>query len=764
MFIIKRPLCLAALGLALVLLCLPADLWIKDPPAERERPPVLTGIICHMEPDGMTVWLTDTNYLDTGIILVSFEAETSFSIGNTILLENNYKIREPETPSNPGQFDARLYYQTKGIGLLCYAREAELVRDDVRPLSQLLYELQKAFSDRIRRLFPEDKSGVLEAMLLGNKTDLEAETRSLYQKSGMSHLLAISGLHVSVFGMSLYRFLRKIGGSLRLSGTAALLAVLLYGGLTGMGTSTCRAVVMFTLLMAGEMLGKSYDMLTALAFGAILLLIRQPLYVRSASFLLSFGAVLGIGLIFPVLKMLFLPKKRNLAKRVEPLLLSLSIQMMTLPALEYFYNEIPLYGILLNLVVIPLMTVVMFAGILALAVSFLSVGAAQAPVFLCTVILELYERLGSFSLGLPGAVFTCGQPRVWQMAAYYIGLAGFLICRYRIGEQKKRRLGRIGDPDLREEEAQKAEPHRRLRQTGSAVGLAMLVVFLTLRLHSGLRLVMLDVGQGDGIYLRTAAGTTILIDGGSTSVTKVGTYRILPFLKTEGVGELDYVVVTHTDEDHISGIKELIEAAGEPGGLRIGTLLLSGRSLEEDKGQRLVEKARENGIAVGRIERGAVLQDDSARLICLHPDAGTGYTDVNVASVVLALSYGDFSVLLTGDLEEAGEQEILEREQKNSEKVWPPDGFTILKAGHHGSKTSSSKAWLGKVKPRLTLISCGKDNSYGHPHKEALERLEAAGSKILQTTECGAIIVESNGKNFQVHAFRKILLTIFQNQ
>lgn len=178
------------------------------------------------------------------------------------------------------------------------------------------------------------------------------------------------------------------------------------------------------------------------------------------------------------------------------MLLSLSIQMMTLPVLEYFYNEIPLYGILLNLVVIPLMTVVMFAGILALAVSFLSVGAAQAPVFLCTVILELYERLGSFSLGLPGAVFTCGQPKVWQMAAYYIGLAGFLICRYRIGEQKKRRLGRIGDPDLREEEAQKAEPHRRLRQTGSAVGLAMLVVFLTLRLHSGLRLVMLDVGQG----------------------------------------------------------------------------------------------------------------------------------------------------------------------------------------------------------------------------------------------------------------------------
>ncbi len=314
-------------------------------------------------------------------------------------------------------------------------------------------------------------------------------------------------------------------------------------------------------------------------------------------------------------------------------------------------------------------------------------------------------------------------------------------------------MGQINDPDIRQEEAERAEPHRRILQAGSAAVLGILLLFLTLRLHSGFQLVMLDVGQGDGIYLRTAAGTTILIDGGSTSVTKVGTYRILPFLKSEGVGRLDYIVVTHTDEDHISGIKELLETASEPGGLRIGTLLLSGRSMEEEKGQRLMEDARESGVTVQKIEKGAVLRDGLTELTCLHPDGTKAYADVNEASVVLALRYQEFSVMLTGDLEETGEREILEREQKHGGKEWPPYGFAVLKAGHHGSRTSGSEAWLEAVKPRLTLISCGRDNSYGHPHREALERLDAAGSKILQTTECGAITVESDGKDFRVHAY-----------
>lgn len=723
---IKRPLCLAALLLALIFLCLPAELWMKDPPEGAEDLPVLTGTVSRIEPGGTAVWLTHTNLSDTGIIRVSFEAETHLSIGNTLRIDDNFKIQEPERPTNPGQFDVRLYYQTKGIIALCYAKEAEVIRAGVRPLPQLLYEIQEALSRRVRQCFPEEKSGVVEAMLLGNKADLEAETKSLYQKSGISHLLAISGLHVSLFGMSLYRILRKTGADLYLSGTASLLLVLFYGGLTGMGVSTGRAVLMFALLMVGTMLGKSYDMLTALALGAIGLLLGQPLYVRSASFLLSFGAVLGVGLLFPALKALFLPEAKLLARMTEPLLLSLSIQLVTLPILEYFYSELPVYGILLNLVVIPLMTVVMLTGILTLAVSFLFPALTRLPAFVCVQVLELYERLGTASLKLPGAVYLCGQPGFWQMAIYYLGLTGFLLWRYR----KK----------------VKEEKPRRLRQAGSGVVLAALVLLLTLRLQGGLTLVMLDVGQGDGIFLRTGAGTTLLIDGGSTSVSKVGAYRIAPFLKAEGVGKLDYVVITHTDEDHISGIKELLERTGEPGEVLINTLLLSGRSLEEEKGQRLAEMARKRKVSVRRIEQGSVLSDTAAVLTCLHPSKTESGTDVNEASVTLALREGNFSALLTGDLGEEGEQKILEREQDIG-------SFTILKAGHHGSSTSSSEAWLQKVVPKITLISCGRDNSYGHPHRETLERLVAIGSKVWRTDRCGAIRIKSDGKKLWIRSF-----------
>ncbi len=739
--------------LTLLLLCLPASLFLKTWPEEPEWPGTLIGRISYIEPDGKKLWLTDTNFPDIGIILVSFEAETSYSIGNTIRIDHQFKIQKPEAPSNPGQFDAQTYYQTKGIDLLCYAKGAVCIDDTVRPVANSLYKLRKFLSSRMERLFPEDKSGILQAMLLGDKTDLEAETKSLYQKSGISHLLAISGLHVSIFGMGLYNLLRKVGGSLKLSGLASLALVLLYGFLTGMGTSTCRAVVMFAILMNGQIWGKSYDMLSALAFAAILLLMKEPLYVRSASFLLSFGAVAGIGIIFPALKQLFLPQNRKIVKRIEPLLLSLSIQLMTLPMLEYFYCEIPLYGTFLNLIVIPLMTVVMVTGIAAVLVSFLSMSVASLPAFFCSGILDGYEILGNFSLKLPGSVYTCGQPALWQLLLYYGGLLLFLLWRHAIEERKKRKLLTCLDAEEAQEEKEKPEPHRRRRQLASSIILATLAGFLTLRLHTGMELVMLDVGQGDGIFLRTASGTTFLIDGGSTSVSKVGTYRILPFLKAEGAGSLDYIVVTHTDADHISGIQELLEEAGKPGGFHIGSLLLSGRSLEEEKGQELLEMAEKCGAKVQKIGYGNVLQDESTRLFCLHPNPEESYEDVNVASVVLAVTYEDFSVLLTGDLEEAGEEEILMREEKNGGKEWPEKGFSILKAGHHGSKTSGSEAWLRVVKPYLTLISCGKDNSYGHPHKEALERLISAGSRILQTTECGAITVKSDGQEFRVQGF-----------
>ena len=745
----KRPLCVTVLAAVLLLMLLPSGLWMEKSLPECRKPAEgLTGKICKIEPreDGQAVYLTHSYLSDKGILLIYFDAEQPFSIGNTIRIEPPYRIWEPEAPTNPGQFDSLLYYRTQHVTHLCRAKNASLIKDGCFWPGELLRRLREDLSIRCDRLFGEERSGLLRAMLLGDKTDLEEDTKDIYQKSGMSHLLAISGLHISIVGMSLYRFLRKRGCSYGVSGSTGLLLVLLYGGMTGMSVSTARAVTMFALAVAADLFGRSYDMLSALGVSALVLLLEQPLHVRSASFLLSFGAVLGVGLLYPAAASLVKVK----SKPGGDFLLSLSIQLFTLPLIQWFYYEFPLYSVFLNLLVIPLMGVLMICGIGALFLSLLSWKLAGIPAFFCRLIAGLYEWLGSQTLRLPGAVIVCGRPELWQMLLYYGGICGFVLWRSRGRESDKWQLCSRTAKGEEEKEETEDERHRRIRkenlQKGAAItAAALLCVCLSLRFHRGLSFTMLDVGQGDGLFLRTAEGTTCLIDGGSSDVKQVGRYRILPFLKEQGTGILDYVLVTHTDGDHISGIEELIIQAAKPGGIRIGTLLLSGQSMEEEPGLRLKELAEKAGISVKEIGAGSVLEDKSTRLTCLHPAKGNVYKDKNAGSLVLRLTYGEFSMLLTGDLEEEGEKEILMQKEKIN--------CSILKAGHHGSRFSTSGEWLKEVRPELTLISCGKDNSYGHPHEETLERLFRSGSEVLTTTGQGAVTIRSSGRGFTAEGF-----------
>ncbi|MEH2956658.1 ComEC/Rec2 family competence protein [Candidatus Merdisoma sp. JLR.KK006] len=748
----KRPLCVAVLAAAALLLLLPSGIWMKASIPEGVSPAEgLTGKVCRMESrnEGQAVYLKGTPegccLSDDEILLIYFDAEQPFSIGNTIRIEPPYRIWEPEAPANPGQFDARLYYQTQHITHLGSAKNASVIEGNVFWPGELLRRLRENLSIRCMRLFGETNGGVIRAMLLGDKAELGDETKNIYQKSGMSHLLAISGLHISIVGMSLYRFLRKKGCSYGISGSIGMIVVLLYGTMTGMSTSTARAVTMFVLAVLADLLGCSYDMLTALAAAALLLLIEQPLHVYSASFLLSFGAVMGVGILYPAVRSLFTaPHKLG-----DAFLVSLSIQIATLPLIQWFYWEFPLYSVFLNLLVIPLMGVLMFCGMGALGISFLSWQAAGVPAFLCRMILSFYESLGEGTLRLPWSVIVCGRPKYWQMFLYYGGILGFVLWRSRVKEREKWRLcmRTAKGEEAEQEEEQHYQKGRRRWEKKISLALALLLCCcLQLRFYGGFSFTMLDVGQGDGLFLRTEAGTTCLIDGGSSDVKQVGRYRILPFLKEQGVGTLDYVFITHTDKDHISGVEELLEQAGEPGGMRVGALLLSEQSAWEETGIRLRELAEAAGTDVKIIKAGMILTDKSTKLYCMHPKEGAQYTDKNAGSLVLRLSYGEFSMLLTGDLEETGEREILEWGENIS--------CDILKAGHHGSRFSTTGEWIEKAQPKLTLISCGQDNSYGHPHEETLERLENAQSRWLLTAEQGAVTIRSDGKSFWAQGYK----------
>ena len=287
---------------------------------------------------------------------------------------------------------------------------------------------------------------------------------------------------------------------------------------------------------------------------------------------------------------------------------------------------------------------------------------------------------------------------------------------------------------------------------GICWGLILLgAVILAWRFQPELQVTFLDVGQGDCIFLQTKDGTSYLTDGGSSSVSKVGKYRMIPFLKYQGASQIKAVFVSHADSDHCNGIVELLEQA-ELEGIPVENLVLTDLADEcrSEGYEELLELAQQNEIAIQFLHEGQQFQDGELLFQCLHPSQGYQSEDINEASMVLLVTYREFSLLLTGDVQGEGEEHLTQELQ-----AWKKLGaiehaeteLTILKVAHHGSKNSTTEEFLKAANPKLAIISCGEGNRYGHPHEETLERLENADVPWFCTKDYGAITVTVDGKS-----------------
>ena len=297
---------------------------------------------------------------------------------------------------------------------------------------------------------------------------------------------------------------------------------------------------------------------------------------------------------------------------------------------------------------------------------------------------------------------------------------------------------------------------RRKREFGAGVVLAVTV--LCLRFSMGLEITALDVGQGDCIYLSEGGNSHYLIDGGSSDKSDVGKYQIVPFLKYRGVSRLDAVFVTHPDSDHENGIRGMLENY-EENGIRIAMLLMPDVA-DESKNENyltLQSLAEDRGIPVRFVHEGQRIDGGGLTFLCIHPSEGYLCGDVNAYSTVLTLTYSGFSALFTGDLEGEGESLVMERlaQMKTGTERILPESFTLLKVAHHGSRNSTPEEFLELTDPRIALISAGRDNSYGHPHRETMERLAGQGCRIFQTPESGAVTIRVRGDRVYVEEYIK---------
>jgi ComEC/Rec2-related protein len=878
--------------------------------------------------------------------ICEMQEEADIPLGRTVAVQGIFAPYSHAT--NPGEFDAAVYYRTLSIGGKLRKAQMKAWGEDLWPVRNGLYELKCLLKERLYRIFPEKEAAVMSALLLGDKKDLDSELKDLYKRNGILHILSISSLHITIIGMTVYRLLRRIGLPICPAAVGGSVLLLLYGGMTGFSVSACRAIGMYLIRMFGEVAGRTYDMLTALGVMGAVMVAWNPYYLQSSGFLLSFSSVLGLGVVSPVLALspgrnpsasagrakkppgktskptggslterlrgnplqiqgrLFQAQGQSLGIReaaggmgaalwegcrglgrglLQSAMASLSITLTTLPIQLWFYYEVPVYSVFLNLFVLPLMKPMMITGLLAMLVPGLGVLGG-----IDYIILQSYEFVCGCFDRLPFHTWNPGCPKVWQIVAYYVLLAGVVLLRSRRKRKEEaERMGLTGDWGQRKEDGRPGTVGKRMggvpgmagnrmdgrpgiersraedmsgtagnrmdgrpgtagsrmdggsrttrnraedmpgtagnrmdsrpgtagnrvdggpRTTrnraedmpgtagngkkaylpepdGAVVGraggrsgrmrrwpvepcaLAAAVLLFVLRPTPENSVTFLDVGQGDCILVRTASGENFLFDCGSSSRSGVGKYLLLPYLKHEGIQNIDAVFLSHPDADHVNGAVELLKMGGE-NNITVGQLLLP--AIREDARQEQLgelvaaaeQASQSSPVPVGYLGAGMSFGCGSADFTCLHPGESLGTEDVNAYSECFYVEFWesagdvqgregeapDWTLLLTGDVQNEGEAALQgELEARDIRDV------SVLKAAHHGSKNSTPKELLERLSPRLTVISSGRNNRYGHPHAELLERLEESGTVIAQTARYGAITVDFAHDGVRVSAF-----------
>ena len=708
------------------------------------------------------------------------EIQKKINIGNVIQVEGEASFFE--RARNPGNFDQRSYYQKQGIHVLVWAESLSVRSEQTDRIREFLSELRARWKGMLTECLGEYYGNTMSAILLGEKSGLDAEMKKMYQKNGIGHLLAISGLHMSFIGMGVYGALRRIGLGFVPAGLLGGGVLILYTLMIGAGVSSLRALIMFLVRIGADMTGRDYDLPTSLSLAAAVICAWQPLYITDAGFQLSFGAILGIWLLNPVFTEMFRCGQMfrcgredrggkvssvfcALKKLLESVSSSLAVNLFLSGPLLYFYFEVPPYSVILNILVIPVMPLAMGAGLGGLAAGMILPSAGGAVLQVCRAVLWLYDMACGAAGKLPGSRIVTGKPGLAWLAVYYAVTASVCAVFFRMAEarrKKEREDTNGGERVIRPEQRQGGGSKRNGRaqpvpgyitltmRLSGAVLLAFAAVMVLLcrgsyTWKSGTEVTVLDVGQGDGIHIRGPEGENFFIDGGSSDVSSVGTYRIEPYLLSCAVEELDYVFLTHGDEDHINGMTELLE--GQELGVRIRNLVLPPEEYLDEKLAGIGHTAARNGTRVVTIEAGQSLRngDTDLEITCLGPECGTDMGPGNGASLVLGARYGAFGMLLTGDVELEGERSLV-----NSGRL---GRYPVLKAAHHGSKNSGTEEFLQIVKPAAAVISAGKDNRYGHPHEETLERLTDAGCMICSTQECGAVMLRSDGSSLQIESF-----------
>ena len=725
-----------------------------------------------------TYYLLELESVDTrsvtGMVRVSvYKPHTPFTAGDRVRF-NKIRLKIPRNFKNPGRFDYHLYMTSRGIDVTGNISRPEtmeqLGRFDLPLWRTSLDELRSRLVTSLEKLFPGEEGSLLKAMVLGMKDSLPMEVRENYIATGLAHLMAVSGLHIGFVAAASYFILwpavfyalfrlkpdsARAGHARKTTAVLCLIPVLFYMVVVGPKVSSLRAGIMVSALLIAVLVDRQSSLFNVFLTAGFFILLWKPESILDAGFQLSFLAVGGILLIFtrlsqinedPVARMGESTWSQKLMRGYSPdaqesigqylkirlekiliggTLVSLTVTAVTLPVLIYQFNRISLIGVLLNILMVPLASILIPTVLLMTLVGTFSITLAALPLWpvmgITRLFLWLPEFLGHHSFS---SMYVPAPPSFWLVFYFMALLSGLLILQFR---------------------AQNLEVGGLLKKCFAVSALSVLILFAWPRFFqfpgNTLAITVLDVGQGESLLIEFPNGETLVMDGGGFYKNRldVGRRVVAPYLWSRGIRKIDYMVATHSDNDHIRGLYSLLDL------FPVNNFLTLSESSVGKRLQSLQKKSREKGSEFISLKLNEPITIGKVRLIPLHP--GPDQPSIsnrrinNDLSLVLRLEYKDFSMLFTGDISEKIEKVL----------AASPLQADILKGPHHGSRFSNSQDFINAVHPDTVIFSSGYLNRMHHPHPQTLERYQSAGVDIRRTDLNGAVQIFTNGNEYEIH-------------
>lgn len=668
-------------------------------------------------------------YKNTNLQLNVKKEKETLNYGDEIIVKGNFE--EASTARNKGGFDYKQYLKSKNIyGIVTVdKKDIETInKNNVDIIDLLANKVRNSMKRKIEQNLPNETSELLSGMLIGEKSNLQKEIQEDFRDSSLSHVLAISGMHVSYVMLGITFVISKVKFSKKMSKIVTILILLFFIILTGKTASVTRACFMSSYIILASLLHKKAHVLGSISISLLIILIINPYFILDIGLQLSYGGTIGIVLIYPILKK-YKKKKEDKTGRIkkvlykikdkilDTILITISANLVIFPIVLFHYNIMSFTFIISNLLISPIIGIIIILGFLSVFASYIVSPISKIMFFFLQILLSVLAQIAHFCAELPLSKVYFPTPKKYIIIIYYIFLIYFILVKNKIITGKK---------------------------IGKKVFIIFIIIVIILNLilnfiPKTFTISFIDVGQGDSMLISTPKGNNIIVDGGGSrdeTSFNIGKQTLIPYLLNKGITKLDYVIISHFDSDHVGGILSVLEE------LKAEKVIICEQE-ENENYKRFKEIVKNKNIKVYVVKKGDNLKiEENIWLNILWPkDERIKENAINNNSIVAKLNYKSFSILLTGDIEKIAENEIL-KEYENSNIL----NANILKVAHHGSKSSSINKFLEKVKPQIALIGVGEKNTFGHPNTGVINRLQNLNAKIYRTDENGEITIKIDDK------------------